>query len=159
MNVKNDSIAFTYHIREIFADMEKSKIIDGCDRTFKRGLYDRTDCNEIKQKIIDNAAFFAVYIGTDVCGYAAMYSNDFNNKIAYITMFGILPEYQKCGVGGKLMEECIKYARNNGMERIRLEVDNDNKSAITFYNHFSFYFEKACSGKSHYMIRDLCNKH
>ncbi len=46
--------------------------------------------------------------------------------------------YWNCGIGSKLMEELIKYAKENGIEILNLEVRSDNVSAIHLYEKYGF---------------------
>ncbi len=50
----------------------------------------------------------------------------------------VLKEYWGMGVGSRLMEEMIKFAKTAGTEIIYLEARADNKRAITLYKKFGF---------------------
>lgn len=47
--------------------------------------------------------------------------------------------YQQQGVGGGLLNEFIKLCKDKGAERILLEVQANNSSAIRLYERHSFY--------------------
>lgn len=47
-------------------------------------------------------------------------------------------KYWNQGVGSALMEELIKYARENGIEILNLDVRSDNVNAIHLYEKFGF---------------------
>lgn len=47
-------------------------------------------------------------------------------------------KYWNFGVGSKLMEALIKYAKENGIEVLNLEVRKDNINAIHLYEKFGF---------------------
>lgn len=47
-------------------------------------------------------------------------------------------KYWNHGIGSKLMKELIKYAKENGIEILNLEVRSDNVNAIHLYEKFGF---------------------
>ncbi len=47
-------------------------------------------------------------------------------------------KYWNCGIGSKIMEELIKYAKKSGIEILNLEVRSDNVRAIHLYEKFGF---------------------
>ena len=52
--------------------------------------------------------------------------------------FVILKEYCNLGIGGKMMEECIRWCRNKGITQIELDVVKENERAIKMYQGFGF---------------------
>lgn len=132
-------------------NIQKEKIITICDKTFQKGLLLNDDAKNIIKKIETYAEFFCAYYGENIAGYAAMYANDIEKKRAYISMFGVLKEYQNKHVGSYLMKQCIKIAKCKGMNEIRLEVVNTNITAIYFYKKHGFVFDGKCSDYSSYM--------
>lgn len=52
--------------------------------------------------------------------------------------FVILEEYCNLGIGGKMMEECIKWCKDKGVTQIELEVVKGNDRAIKMYQDFGF---------------------
>lgn len=52
--------------------------------------------------------------------------------------FVILREYCNLGIGGKMMEECIKWCRDHGVSQIELDVVKDNDRAVKMYQGFGF---------------------
>ena len=61
--------------------------------------------------------------------------------LAYIGAFGIKRQYQGSGIGTKIMQELISNLRADGVRRIELRVEADNKRAISFYTKFGFEAE------------------
>lgn len=47
-------------------------------------------------------------------------------------------DYWRQGIGNALMEELIKYAKENGIEILNLEVRSDNINAVRLYEKFGF---------------------
>jgi len=61
--------------------------------------------------------------------------------LAYIGAFGIKQKYQGKGFGIKIMQELIRDLRMDGVKRIELRVEADNKRAINFYRKLGFEAE------------------
>ena len=60
--------------------------------------------------------------------------------VAKLTI-GILPNFQSLGLGSKLMENALKWAKANRLERIELFVFASNEKAINLYKKFGFIIE------------------
>ena len=52
--------------------------------------------------------------------------------------FVILQDYCSLGIGGKMMEECIKWCRENGVTQVELDVVKNNDRALKMYQGFGF---------------------
>lgn len=52
--------------------------------------------------------------------------------------FVLLKEYWGIGIGGKMMQECIKWCEAHNIEQIELDVLKDNERAISMYRGFGF---------------------
>lgn len=142
-------------IKTIISKDEKELAIKKCDGAFLYGIYSRDDFDDILEKIDKNAEFIAYFENDEIIGYAAMYNNDFESGVAYITMIGVCQEYQRRHIGRSLMDQCKKNAKKNGMKTIRLEVLDANEKAIRFYENEGFMFEKRCSINSRYMVFEI----
>lgn len=55
-----------------------------------------------------------------------------------ITNIATLPEYRRMGYGAAVVEALKKYAKNNGIRSITLEVRESNKAAISLYTSHGF---------------------
>lgn len=133
----------------------KKHIIEECDRAFIKGITLRNNYNEILNKIDKYAIFISATVSNQFVGYAAMYANDMESETAYITMIGVIPDMQGLKIGKKLLDKCIEVAKVHGMKRIRLEVLKDNIKALMFYKNNQFVFEKKCTNRSNYLIREI----
>lgn len=76
-----------------------------CDTAFARSVLEREDYFSLFQKI-DLFADFCVAYTQDVVGFAALYANDFQGKIAYITLIAVRKESQKKR-SGKFFDELV----------------------------------------------------
>lgn len=143
-----------YKVRRIESIEEKKEIIIKCDNAFEKSIAERDNFDDLLNKI-HRAAIFVAACGNDVYGYAAMYANDYRNKEAYITLFAVRPDMKRMRVGSNLLKACVDIALEQGMKAIKLEVRNNNSTAIQFYKSNGFEYEKACSQESIYMCRRL----
>ncbi|QZZ20256.1 ribosomal protein S18-alanine N-acetyltransferase [Leptothermofonsia sichuanensis E412] len=57
---------------------------------------------------------------------------------AHITLLGVIPEYQRQGLGQALFYALLKSACLRGLERATLEVRISNQSALALYQKFGF---------------------
>lgn len=60
------------------------------------------------------------------------------SPIVHIGTLGVVREYRGKGIGKMLMNECVKFCRENGIDEIDLSVYNANKNAVKFYEDCSF---------------------
>lgn len=54
---------------------------------------------------------------------------------------GIIKQYRGMGLGARMMEEVIRQAKANGLEKICLEVYSHNTAGIALYKKFGFVQE------------------
>eukprot|EP00299_Pterocystis_sp_00344_P011406 c5317_g1_i2.p1 GENE.c5317_g1_i2~~c5317_g1_i2.p1 ORF type:complete len:109 (+),score=8.38 c5317_g1_i2:338-664(+) len=71
--------------------------------------------------------------------------------------FGVHPNYQRGGVGAKLLREiCQQLQQQFRCEHVHLHVKADNAAAISFYTKHNFYMRTLC--RNHYFIDgQLCD--
>lgn len=143
----------TYSISTVTTYDEIHAIIKKCDNAFKNPVTQRERYPNLLSKIHKNAHVLVAY-QSDILGYCAIYANDFENGVAYITLIAVKPEAQHMHIGKKLLRKSLDLARTYGMTSCVLEVKKDNVSAIRFYkaNGFSFFNE---SDTSYFMKRKL----
>ena len=94
---------------EIITDTQiKRKIVGICDKAFMHGITIRKNYEEIFQKIDQNAVFIAAVIDKNYVGYAALYANNHESRIAYISMIGVVQDMQRMHIGSRLLKRCIE---------------------------------------------------
>lgn len=52
--------------------------------------------------------------------------------------FLVLKEYWGLGIGGKMMQECLAWCKEHGIEQVELEVLQQNERAVALYQNFGF---------------------
>jgi len=71
------------------------------------------------------------------CSVGIVRNNDRYRHRAAVA-FILLQEYWGLGIGGKMMEECIKWCTAHGITQIELDVVKDNERALKMYQSFGF---------------------
>lgn len=113
------------------------------------------DYSVYAQKLAEKALVYRVLTNDETCGFIVMYANDTKESVAFVALFGLLPEWQGKKLGKEMMEFCCTKAKSLGMKKIRLEVDLDNHKAIAFYMRVGFIPNGICSPASVYMEKTL----
>ncbi len=117
---------------------DKNKILNhfqNCDEGFIDELSSRVDIVDYAQKLIDKAQRFEVWNGDQLIGFIAVYWNDEND---YITNVSVDRKYQGQGIGDALVKRCVITSKSLGKKTVKLEVKNDNQSAINLYKKNRF---------------------
>ena len=73
-----------------------------------------------------------------VCAYGGMLVAVDEGQITNIATH---PDYRRQGYGKAVVESLIKYARNNRLESVSLEVRESNRAAIELYSSLGFKTE------------------
>lgn len=114
-----------------------------CDVDFVPPLSGRVGITDYAQKIARKATKFEAWSNCTLVGLVAVYCNDHESRIAYVTNVSVLKAWNGKGIAARLMEQCIEYVEALGMWQISLEVASDNTPAIRLYEKSGFVVEKA----------------
>jgi len=80
---------------------------------------------------------FVAEINGEVVGFAiVMYRNWFD--IAYLDYIQVKTKWLNKGIGHKLIEKCMDWAREKGARIVYTETGKDNERAIKFYQKHGF---------------------
>lgn len=106
---------------------------------FKYTLEQEKQLLENIQKETTRTWFIAEYEGKVVAQCAVGYVRD-NERFRHRgnVAFVVLQESAGIGIGGKLMEEAIKWAKAKGITQLELDVVENNERAIKMYKGFGF---------------------
>ncbi len=85
----------------------------------------------------------------------AGYFNDVQEHIAYLSMLAVDENYRGRHLASSLLSEFEEYALNTGMEKIKLEVRKNNRTAQALYNKFGYTIIGDASDTSYYMVKPL----
>jgi ribosomal protein S18 acetylase RimI-like enzyme len=61
--------------------------------------------------------------------------------------FWVTPEHRRRGIGSKLLDHAIEYARSQGYSHTNLLVSSTNKEAIRLYERRGFYVDRLTMAK------------
>ena len=135
---------------------EKRRIMLACDDAFTISVTQRSNFEELFDKIDKNAAFIGAYTRKrEIAGYCAIYANNAISRIAYITLFCVRSQMQRMHVGTELMDASIEEAVLRGMNTIKLEVLIVDRGAIEFYKRNGFVITGCAADDSYYMERSI----
>jgi len=101
-------------------------------------LYTYVSIEEYGKKLFEKATNFEAWHENKLVGLAAAYFNDFTNKIGFWSNLSLLNEYQNQGIASILASSVIEYGKNNGFERIILEVKSKNEKVKKFHEKHGF---------------------
>ena len=71
------------------------------------------------------------------CSVGLVSKNERYRHRAEVT-FVVLKDYWGMGIGGKLMQECIRWCKDKNITQIELDVVAENNRAINMYESFGF---------------------
>jgi len=82
------------------------------------------------------------YLGKIAVGYVALAKKDFGyrkSKYIEIENIGVDPKYRSHGIGTKLVNAAIEWAKTKGAMKLWVSAYPQNKKAIIFYKKNHFY--------------------
>ena len=97
------------------------------------------DMNDIQKSYFENGGVFLVMTENDqlICTGAI---RQLEGDICELKRLWLLTEYHGQGLGYRMLQECLAFAREKGYKRIRLETDPVAQSrALKFYKGLGFY--------------------
>lgn len=97
------------------------------------------DMDELQQTYVDNDGIFLVMTDRDqIIGTGAVRKID--DEICELKRVWLLFEYHGRGLGYRMMQELLAFARAQGYSRMRLETDQSAQSrAFNFYKRLGFH--------------------
>jgi ribosomal protein S18 acetylase RimI-like enzyme len=128
-------------------------LLQRCDASFVPPLSNRVGLGAYARKIASHALRLEAWEGSEPVALLAMYCNDLDSGVAYITSVSVVPDHAGRGIASALLSEAIRRARTAGMRRIALEVDAANGGALRLYQKHGF--EATSSGPSIRMSLNL----
>ncbi len=127
------------------------------EQVFEMDNFNKPDEKHLKS-LLNKPDFFTLVAKHDskVIGGLTVYilHRYYSTKpIAYIYDLGVLAEYQRKGIGQKLITYLTEYCKENGFEEAYVEAETDDTQAVNFYRttdfsnelqatHFTYSFEK-----------------
>jgi len=106
-------------------------------------------------KMIKNAIVVIAKYNEEDIGFIATYCNNKNGRKAYITSLSVKKDYQSKKIGKKLVDIAIADSIQKDMLIIELEVQQENISALNFYEKYGFNKTSVTNKKSIIMQKSL----
>lgn len=121
-------------------DMSKQSDIlahlGSCSVDFITSLNKKVIIEEYSKKLYANAMKFEAWDDYALVGLAAIYINEKN--FAYLTNISVTESYNGKRIGSELLRQCIVFATEQKIGKIRLEVEKQNIAAIKLYEKYNF---------------------
>lgn len=126
---------FRQMIRTVNERMKKEGIkpYEGLDNGYEEGYLDNF--------YVDNSK--VIYVATDedkVIGFISI-CNHKDKGYIYLDDYSVNSSYQGKGIGSKLMDLAIEFARSQNIEEIRTHVESANHEAINYYKNKGFVIQ------------------
>jgi ribosomal protein S18 acetylase RimI-like enzyme len=93
---------------------------------------------EYSQKLSNLATHISCRIENELIGFTCCYMNNFDNKIAFISLTTILPNFIGKGIGTKLTLKCEDIIRNKGFIGVEFEVEKENLQSIIMHQKIDY---------------------
>lgn len=74
-----------------------------------------------------------------ICGFIDVTESEWN-QVAYINNFAIAPAYRRKGLGTRLMQAALEWARKQKLRVAMLDTSTKDYPAISFYQKHGFVF-------------------
>jgi len=97
------------------------------------------DMEDIQKNYFENGGIFLVLTENDqIIGTGAI--RQLEDKTCELKRLWLLSEYHGKGLGYRMLQELLSFAKANGYQRMRLETDLEAQSrAVDFYKRNGFY--------------------
>lgn len=130
------------------------KTLKKFDNIFPINISEKINLKEYSHKLFKFAKTYKVFMNSECIGFISFYINE-NSKISYLTLLAIEKKFQGKGIGKMLIKLFEQISIENKMEIMELEVFNENKKAIKFYEKNGFNFFKKSSNQEIYMRKKI----
>ena len=118
--------------------LQVARLLRACDSRFIPPLSQRVDIDAYAAKLATHARQATAWQDGVLVGLVALYCNDLDRHIAFITSVSVDPGHTRRGIAGRLLDEALEIARGAGMQAVELEVDAANEAALALYLRHGF---------------------
>lgn len=112
--------------------------LKACEAGFVLSLNKRIGIPRYAEKLASKAHCFEAWVSDCLIGLVAVYCNNEDMVAAFVTNVSVLDGWQGRGIASHLVINAIGYVRDLGFRRLDLEVDSQNRSAISLYSKLGF---------------------
>ncbi len=113
-------------------------LLEKLDKAFSVPLSERVELAAFTDKLI-MLGKVNIALHDDVpVGLIGYYANNYESKVAYVTVLGVLDACRGRGIAARLLESAVTTSRECMMERLALHTDRSNEAAIGMYLKHGF---------------------
>jgi len=114
---------------------------------YHESRHELKDLDDIQKNYFENGGIFLVMVKNDqIIGTGAV--RQLEDDICELKRLWLLTEYHGQGLGYRVLQELLSFAREKGYKRIRLETDPITQSrALGFYKRIGFYEIPSYTGR------------
>jgi ribosomal protein S18 acetylase RimI-like enzyme/2-polyprenyl-3-methyl-5-hydroxy-6-metoxy-1,4-benzoquinol methylase len=113
-----------------------------CDADFVPPLSSRVELNQYAKKVAHSSTRFEAWFADELIGLVALYCNDPESRVAYITSVSVQKDFTRIGIAEKLLQRSIEHSKSMQMYQICLEVTDSNLLAKRLYGRLGFIASK-----------------
>ena len=114
--------------------------LNNCDDNFIPKLSSKVNLKDYSNKIFENAVRIEAWISNDLIGLIAVYQIIIKQEL-FITNVSIEKKYTGNGIANQLMNQLLILFNSQDFNKIKLEVEINNKIAINLYTKYNFKLE------------------
>ena len=126
-------------IRYVFSPLSFQEVLSFLQETdtmFPTPLSERVDLEMYAKKLSGHSNFSLSYAGNQMVGMISCYTN--RPPMGYISNICVKESYQGKGVFKEMFRRLVDEIKKKGIDRVRLEVDDDNVRAMDVYTRLGF---------------------
>ena len=117
---------------------ETNSLLNKLDALFPIPLSEKVDLTVYTQKLLEKGKVICCYNGVEPVGIICFYCNDKKTKVGYISIIGVLPDFQGRNIAKTLINLCFKECKNNNMKKVFLYTHKTNTNAIKMNESIGF---------------------
>ncbi|MDB4922236.1 GNAT family N-acetyltransferase [Mucilaginibacter sp.] len=103
------------------------------------GIYELDDLDAYVDKIIAKGNIISIIEQDVLVGFLAYYANDYENKLAFLSMTIVLPSTRRMGYGRRLLDFFLAELLHKGFKRCLTEIKAENIVPITICKRAGFH--------------------
>lgn len=115
-----------------------ARLLRACDAGFVPPLSARVDIDAYAAKLAAQATLVEAWDGDALAGLVAIYCNNHDTGIAYVSNVSVAPSHTRRGIAGRLLREALALAQAAGMRSAQLSVHGANAAAQALYRQHGF---------------------
>lgn len=140
--------------KEHITEKELYSFLLSINNEFPIPLNNKTDLKETANKLYLLGDVFCLKDRGNIIGLVAGYSNNKENKTAYISVLVLLEKYRGKGLASELVKVFLGNAKTNGMNKVFLYTHSTNVKAVSLYKRLGF-FEVDLKNNGDYTLETL----